>query len=235
MEPVHPDTLVHAVQPAPRSVLAHAERVDTRVEAARRDTPQVGPLANIDDPMRYENIGKDADGAFVAGGRVAGHRVDSPEALEIVKNINTKSDLKISRWTEIAGYLRWGTLGMMTLAFSAFTAAATAGAPSFLAGIGELTLATVGTALISPPFLALTAISLAMATTGLLMTQHVRKLQADRFMDVQGFMQERAATKIGKEVAQQLGQLQEHSPRSDGKRWQDVVSTEQAQGAEQAR
>lgn len=235
MEPLHPDTLVHAVQPVARGAVSHPQRIDTRVDAARGDSPQVGPLVNVEDPVRYENIGRDADGAFVSNGRVAGHRIDSQEALEIIKNINTKTDLKISRWTEIAGYLRWGTLGMMTLAFSAFTAAATAGAPSFLAGIGELTLATVGAALVSPPFIALTAISMVLATTGLLMTQHVRKLQADRFMDVQGFMQERAATKIGKEVAQQLVQVPEQPLRSDGKRWQDVVSAEQTQGAEPAR
>ncbi len=236
MDTTLPSSNVNSVQHLARGVLSQvdAERTDIKANEGIRDERMMAPTSHIDDPVRYEKLAKDANGAFVTNGRVAGHRVDSPEAMQIVKNINTATDLKISRWSEVAGYLRWGTIGLMTLTFSAFAAGATTGATSLLAGINSMSLASVGAALVSGPFLGLAAASLVCAGVGLFMTQHVRKLQADRFMDVQGFMQERGATKIGQEVAQSLGAAPEVA-RGDGRRWADAISAEQAQQADISR
>lgn len=235
METAHPDNAVHSVQHLAQGT--QAARVDMRTAQPRADERSITTAPNSDDPVRYDAIGKDANGEIVTGGRVAGYRVDSDEAQQIVKNINTQTDLKISRWSEIAGYLRWGTIGLMTLTFSAFTAGATAGASTFLGGLSSMTLASVGVALVSGPFLGLAAASFVCAAATMMMTQNVRKLQTDRWMDVQGFMQERTATKIGKEVAQAMGREPAEAPlyRADGKRWQDVAVSEQDQNVSAAR
>jgi len=72
--------------------------------------------------------------------------------------------LKITRWSELAGYLRWGTLGLMTLAFGAFTSVLTNGATGgFIAVIGSFTMASVGAALVAPSFVGLAALAIASA------------------------------------------------------------------------
>lgn len=193
MDIVPPGHVVDSVQPIARGEAAQAERVDTRANERHHDERMFTPAPQIDDPVRYEKIARDVNGALVTNGRVAGYKVDSPEAYEIVKNVNTQTDLKISRWSEIAGYMRWGTLGLMASSFTWLSVGL---------GIGGGASATAGLAAAALPLAAgfgVAALVVGVAT--LLSVQHVRKLQADRWMDVQGFMQERGATKIGKEVA----------------------------------
>jgi hypothetical protein len=204
MELHKPHTVVHSVQHIARG--AQAEKTDVRAQDNMRAVEQRVQAPSGDEMVRYEKLRKDADGALVTNGRVAGHSVDSAEAYEIVKNVNTQTDLKISRWSEIAGYLKWGTLGLMTMTFGAFASVATGGAQGgIVAGLGSLTGASVGAALVAPAFVGLLAAALVVGGAGMFMTQQVRKLQANRWMDVQGFMQERAATKIGQQVSQSLG------------------------------
>lgn len=224
---------MHSVQHVARGAHAaaeQAERVDMRGTTSHRavDERAIASTPPMDDPVRYEKIAQDANGRIVTAGRVAGYSVDSDEAQQIVKNINTKTDLKISRWSEIAGYLKWGTLGLMTMTFGAFASLATGGVQGgIVAGLGSLTAGSVGAALVAPAFVGLLAAALVVGGAGMYMTQQVRKLQADRWMDVQGFMQERTATKIGKQVAQSLvaAPVQEQTAST---RWQDVVTKDTA-------
>lgn len=222
---------MNSVQHIARGAQAeHAERVDMRGTTSHRavDERAVTMTGHIDDPVRYEKIAQDANGRIVTGGRVAGYSVDSDEAQQIVKNINTQTDLKISRWSEIAGYLKWGTLGLMTMTFGAFASVATGSAGGIASGgLGSLTAASVGAALVAPSFLGLLAAALIVGGAGMYMTQQVRKLQADRWMDVQGFMQERTATKIGKQVAQSLA-VTPTQEQTTGARWQDAVTKDAA-------
>jgi len=57
------------------------------------------------------------------------------------------------------------------------------------------------------------------------MTNRVRKLQSERWMDVQGFMQERQAVKVGQEVARAITTSPENPAESKGVRWQGRIET----------
>lgn len=208
-----------------------ASRGDHRNERQAQIPPYDPTQQVVDDPIRYNAVGRDANGRMVTNGTVGGHAVDSDEAQQIVKKINTQADLKISRMAEMAAYLKWGTLGLMTLTFGAWTAAATGGAGSFLAGMGAMSAATAMGAFASGPFLGLLAVSLVVGGTSLLMMQSARKLQSERWMDVQGFMQERTAVKVGKQVALAVTKEPEPQPQpvQQGTRWQETVRMSQAE------
>jgi len=178
----------------------------------------VGGSPRQDDPVRYDALGRDANGHLVSNGKVHGHAVDSDEAQQIVKHINTQTDLRISRWSEISGYLRWAAIALMGSAFAKVGAVAITET-----GLG---LGAIGAAITGAPFLALMGAAVAVAGVSLYMTQSVRKLQANRWMDVQGFMQERSATKVGKEVAKAIDASAE---LGTGSQWQDAVKAGRAE------
>lgn len=233
--PTHSVTQVSLQGKAPvMSDVAQVMRADAEHGGHRNERqgeiPPYDPTRQVmDDPIRYNAVGNDPNGRIVTNGAVAGHAIDSDEAQQIVKKINTQADLKISRLGEIAAYLKWGTLGLMTLTFGAWTAAATGGAGSFLAGLGSMTAATAIGAFASGPFLGLLAASLVVGGTSLLMMQSARKLQSERWMDVQGFMQERTAVKVGKQVAQAVVQEPQQTTPQQGTRWQETVRMSQAE------
>lgn len=246
MELRKPETVVHSIQHLARG--AQAEKQDVRAQDSVRATEQRVQMPPSDEVVRYEKLRKDADGALVTNGRVDGHSVDSAEAYEIVKNANTQTDLKISRWSEIAGYMRWGTLGLMASSFTWLSVGLGIGAGGAAGGAVASTGAVAATVMGISALPAAAAFGVAALIVGaatLFATQHVRKLQADRWMDVQGFMQERAATKIGQQVAQSLGAAPEvhaitsasvvQGQRSDGKRWQDVAAEQATQSPMAAR
>lgn len=211
------------------SEVAHAMREDAQRVEYKQTAGQAqftGGSVKQDDPVRYDALGRDENGRIVTGGKVAGHDVDSEEAQRIVRNINTQTDLKINRLVEISGYLRWATIGLMSLTFGAWTAAATGGAGGFLSGLSTMSMATAAGAFAAGPFLGLLAASVVVGGIALGVSQRKQALQSNRWMDVQGFMQERTATKVGKEVAKAVTAAPE---RADGKQWQDMVRMSQAE------
>lgn len=202
---------------------AHTKREDVE----RREIPQQQPTIGIeptlpsdDDRWRYNNVNAPEAGKYVQDGKVGGFSVDSEEAQEIVKHINTQSDLKINQLTELAGYMRWGTLGLMASAFGGLYASL---------GIG----AVGASAIALPAAIAFGVAALALGTATLLVSQSARKLQAERWIDIQEFLQDRGAVKVGKQVAQSLESTKNDQPsidtmRKDGKSWTDAVVESQA-------
>jgi hypothetical protein len=220
-------TGMEAINPTPviSNVQYHAQGVSARGRGKQEEDVQaMRPEPAERELIRYNAVGKDANGALVSDGKVAGYNVDSDEAQQIVRHVNTKTDLEINRWSEIAGYLRWGTLGLMTLAFGAFTAVLVGNTPNIIGALSTQGLQSVAAMIASPAlpiFLGFTALAAVTAGIGLYMTNHVRKLQSERWMDVQGFLQERSAVKVGQEVARAIA-TEPDAPAQET-HWQDRV------------
>lgn len=205
------------------------------------------PSSDDDLQWRYGNLHQPNTTKYVQNGKVAGYELDSEEAQQIVKHYNTNADIKINQLSELAGYMRWGTLGLMASAFGGLYASlgigSTAGGAAATAAAATGAVATGATAVALYAAIGFGVAALVLGVATLLVSQSARKLQADRWLDVQEYLQDRGAVKIGTQVVKSLEKglnaapntasneamaANNTMPSKEAKNWSEALIEEQA-------